>query len=189
MTTTPTLIAIHGHGDTPESALQWGRELVPRTWKVIAPEGPKDAQGDRSWFSTGPRGVDSRSLDSSIAVIARTVDESPGPVAVAGFSQGAALALHLTGRVQVAATVAFSGFLTDVEIPEAGSSAQAPILVVSSDGDEVIPGFLSSDAAATLRALGWSADHRSVPGGHRVGTSALALASDWLGEHLGAAQG
>jgi probable F420-dependent oxidoreductase len=171
--------------------MDWGLALAPLSWNVIAPGAPTDAAGERSWFNNTPRGVDVDSIESSINEIGRVASDSDGLVVVAGFSQGAAMALHLTGRVAIDAVIAFSGFLTDVELAEASPADPAQpdsttgVLVVSATDDDVIPGFLSSDAAAAMAAAGWTAEHHAVPGGHSVGKSALALARDWLGERFG----
>lgn len=72
--------------------------IAPEGWEVIAPEAPVDEDGIRSWFSTGPRGVDQDQLRrqaTRITDLLVDVRSHGGPVVVAGFSQGGALALAL----------------------------------------------------------------------------------------------
>lgn len=176
----PTLIALHGHGDSAESAQQWGNAIAPRNWQVIAPSAPLDADGSPSWFDTGPRGVDPDTLRRSVDEIESLCSQAVGgPVVVAGFSQGAALALHLAPSVRATAIVAMSGFLTDAEL-ESGQGP--PILITSNQGDEVIPGFLSGDAAEALRACGRVVEFRILEGPHAVTPSAASEARNWIAE-------
>ena len=53
-----SLVVLHGHGDEPGAAREWGRRLAPAGWEVVAPGAGRDPEGVRSWFSTGPRGAD-----------------------------------------------------------------------------------------------------------------------------------
>ncbi len=176
----PTLIALHGHRDSAESARQWGNAIAPRNWEVIAPSAPLDAAGSPSWFETGPRGVDPDTLRRSVDEIGSLCSKvADSRVVVAGFSQGAALALHLAPGVRADAIVALSGFLTDAEL-ETGQGP--PTLITSNRGDEVIPGFLSGDAADTLRASGRIVESRSLDGSHAVTPSTVAQARDWIEE-------
>lgn len=184
-----TLVVLHGHGDEPASARSWGRRMAPPGWEVVAPGAPPGPDGVRSWFSTGPRGVVGDELERSLDRLAHLVDtirSSGRTVAVAGFSQGAALALALLrspDRPRPDAVVALCSFLAEGRGHGPAPSPAAvppPVLVVGGDSDEVVPAFLGEDAAAVLAAEGCDVTVRTVPGGHEVASSTADDARHWL---------
>lgn len=187
------LIALHGHGDDPASARAWGRQLAPHGWEVVAPGAPTDDDGVRSWFSTGPRGVDGDEARASAHKVGDLVDRlrtGGSRVVVAGFSQGGALALALGSYgVEPDAVVSICGFFPEVERPTpavvADGAVVAPVLVVNCEDDEVVPAFLGADAAAMLSAEGRVVTVELVAGDHRVGAAALESSRRWMARVLG----
>ena len=178
----PTIIALHGHGDEPESARVWAAAVAAEGWRVETPAAPRDDSGDRSWFDTGPRGVVTATFERSRDELASVAAHAAvrGPVAVAGFSQGAALALGVGDLPGVAAVVAFCGFLP--ELDDLDPAAGPPALVLPSAGDEVVPAFLGEDAAAAMVAAGRTVTVETLPGEHVVSAVAARRASAWLRE-------
>lgn len=190
------LIALHGHGDDPASARAWGRQLAPHGWEVVAPGAPADDDGVRSWFSTGPRGVDADEARASAHKIGDLVDRlraGGSRVVVAGFSQGGALALALGGySIEPDAIVSICGFFPELDRQASSApgavgddTTSAPALVVNCEDDEVVPAFLGADAAALLSAEGRAVTVELVPGDHRVGAAALESARRWMSRVLG----
>ena len=131
----------------------------------------------RSWFSTGPRGVDAAELAASVSRVrdvALRVRASGRPVVVAGFSQGGALALELASRVDdVDGVVSICGFLPECEDAEPLRSfpGHAPVLVIGGEQDDHVPAFMSSDAAAVFSAKGRPVELDLVETGHEVGAA------------------
>jgi len=192
------LIALHGHGDEPASARAWGRQLAPHGWEVVAPGAPAGPDGVRSWFSTGPRGVDVGEARESAQRVGDLVDRlraGGGRVVVAGFSQGGSLAMALGGfGIEPDAVVSICGFYPELEQPARPAAAEtaagdatelAPVLVLNADGDEVVPAFLGADAAALLSTQDRTVTVGTVPGDHRVGAAAVEVAGAWLNRVLG----
>lgn len=190
---TGVLVALHGHGDEPASARTWGRHLLPPGWELVAPGAPRDDDGVRSWFPTGPRGVDPTALDAAAARVGTLVEQLRAdgrPVVVAGFSQGAALALVLgRGGVQPDAVVALCGFLPEIGRADTAATTHPPVrsgprrpatLVLSGAEDEVVPSFLGEDAAAVLAAEGVPVTGAVLPGGHEVGPATADRARAWI---------
>ncbi|MEZ5238174.1 MAG: hypothetical protein R2716_04290, partial [Microthrixaceae bacterium] len=66
---TGTVVALHGHGDHPDGAALWARDLAPAGWSVRVPEAPLDASGQRSWFDSGPRGARPEELQRSLDAV------------------------------------------------------------------------------------------------------------------------
>lgn len=72
--------------------------IAPDGWDVVAPEAPVGEEGVRSWFATGPRGVDEAQLRRQadrITDLLADVGAQHKFVVIAGFSQGGAMALAL----------------------------------------------------------------------------------------------
>ncbi len=183
---TGVLVALHGHGDDPASARAWARSLAPAGWEIVAPGAPTGDDGVRSWFSTGPRGVDPAELAAAVGRVrdlAVRVRASGRPVVVAGFSQGAALALELAARTEdVDGVVAICGFLPECDDAdgERRYPGQAPVLVIGGEQDEHVPAFMSSDAAAVFSGRGRPVELDLVEAGHEVGPTAVQVVRDWL---------
>lgn len=182
---TGVLVALHGHGDEPAEARRWARRIAPRSWEVVAPGAPRDAEGVRSWFSTGARGADPAELDAAVARVhdvAVRVRAGGRPVVVVGFSQGGAVALEVAARAeQVDAVAAVCAFLPELD-DESGRTfaGTSPLLVVGAEQDEHVPPFLAQDAAAVFSARGRPVELDLIDGGHEMGPTAVSAVSDWL---------
>ena len=177
---TPTLIALHGHGEPEPATIAWAERVAPGGWKLVTVDAPGARQDPRSWFDTGPRGVQGEDLQRSIEAIRNAVGEvsGAGPVVLAGFSQGAAMALACGEIPGVVAVVGICPFLPEVEQLKLGSGP--PALVVPSEGDEVTPAFLGEDLAAAMRAAGREVELHVTSGVHEVSRDSAVLAKHWL---------
>ncbi|MCZ7628497.1 MAG: Maf family protein [Microthrixaceae bacterium] len=177
---TPTLIALHGHGDDEENTLHWARRIVPATWRLRTVSAPPGNSEPRSWFDTTPRGVDRVGFDRSLDRIREAVAEAAehGPVAIAGFSQGAAMALGVPSLHGLVGIVGVCGFLPEVD--DLDISSGPPVLLAAGDADDVTPAFLALDAAAALTAAGREATTVTMAGGHEVSECAAHHAREWL---------
>jgi len=188
------LVALHGHGGEPADARAWGRRLAPPGWEVVAPGAPRNSDGVRSWFESGPRGADAgdlrRSVDRLEDTVARLKDGG-SRVVVAGFSQGAAVvAVALRHGLDVDAAVVLRGFLPehgDLGAP-AGMDAVVggrPVLLSAGRNDDVVPDFLSEGAADLLRAEGLDVELRTDDGGHESLPDVLDEARAWISSRTG----
>lgn len=182
------LVALHGYGDAAATALSWGRRVAPPDWEVLAPAAPTDASGNTSWFATGPRGVDPVTIAASVqrieALLSR-LERSGIPVVLAGFSQGAALALAMAWRGTAARrVVALCGFFPEIEDPEhgVGPGSRPPVLILNTDADEQVPAFLGSDAARMFQTAGHRVDNVVVAGGHHVSAGVAGIAARFVAE-------
>lgn len=174
---TPTLVALHGHEDAEVATRRWAELMRPGGWRLEVPV----ATG-ASWFDTTARGVDSESLERSRRVVTETVAQavarSDGPVVVAGFSQGAAMALalgDLPGLVGVIGVCPFAAETDGLDL-----SAGPPALLLPAADDDVVPAFLGEDLAAAMSEAGRRTTAATVAGGHAVGSEAVTHARSWL---------
>jgi probable F420-dependent oxidoreductase len=88
------------------------------------------------------------------------------------------MALGVPSIVGLVGVVGVCGFLP--ELADIDLSSGPPALLVAGETDEVVPAFLSVDAAATLRGAGREADALTLPGGHEVSEAAAHRVRGWL---------
>jgi len=180
------LVALHGHGDEPATAREWGRLVAPAGWEVIAPGAPRNSEGIRTWFDTGARGVDGDQLARSVARVSDVVEHvarSGRPAVLAGFSQGAAVVLAaVLAGVRCDAAVTFAGFLPEPASGElvTGSVRTERMLALWGDRDDVVPEVLAGAAADVAAAAGVSVERLVVGGGHEVRGELAGRAREWL---------
>ena len=125
-----------------------------------------------------------RFIDDMLAATGPTEDR----LVLAGFSQGAMLALHaaITRPRRTAGVVAFSGALAHRALPWRPFGQRPPVLLVHGAEDTVIPLAALSDAARKLTAYGCRVEAHVRAGlGHSVNGAAYALAERAIGRMLG----
>lgn len=189
------LLMLHGYGATEHDFTALGPLLDPDVHFLVAgARGPIEVPGaGAAWFDHGPMGPDPDSFDDAVRALHRTLDRLCGEhlmgrdeVVVAGFSQGAAMALALgLGRVdgaRPAGVICHSGYLVDVPGFEYdwGSAATVPVLVLHGDADEMVPVDLGRDTAASLELHGIPVTYRHHDMAHQATVESLADARDWL---------
>lgn len=194
------IILLHGLGSNGDDLLHLGdvwREILPGA-AVAAPDAPFacEAGPGRQWFGVagGSEEDRRRSVEAARAafdaVLQGVIDghgfaERPASVALAGFSQGATMALDAlaTGRWPFA-VVAFSARLTTSAplTPAAGSAA----LLVHGEADKVVPARESVRAADRLRAAGVETELSIEPGlDHTISAEGAMKAADFLARRFG----
>ncbi len=119
------------------------------------------------------------------AFIARKLDQyglTEADLALAGFSQGTMMALHVGLRREppVAGIVGYSGAITGTALlPH--STARPPVLLVHGSADPVVPVSALHTAEAELRRLGVDVATHVSPGlGHSVDPDGLRLGRDFV---------
>jgi phospholipase/carboxylesterase len=194
------VILLHGVGargaDLAGLGAQWAA-VLPEA-RFAAPDAPFafDQGGPgRQWFSVAGvtqvnrpgRVVAGRAAfdDTLRAIIAaHGLTDDPGRVALAGFSQGAIMALDAvaSGRWTFGAVVAFSGRLTT---PPPLARARTPVLIAHGEIDGVIPVTEAVEARDRLAGAGTDVTLRTWPRvGHAISPEGAALAADFLARSL-----
>lgn len=190
---THLVVLVHGYGadgnDLIGLAQHW-QGLLP-TVAFAAPNAPTrvPGSGGYQWFPISrldphemKKGVEIAApvLDEYLEAELKRLDLPPQRLALAGFSQGAMLSLHLGLRRAVlpAAIVGFSGLLPGAP-PELAE--YPPILLTHGDQDQVIPPQALFLAATQLGAAGAGVQWHLAPGmGHGIDPEGLMLAGDLL---------
>ncbi len=163
-------IFLHGRGQTPEEMVDQNlSRLATPDVACLLPRAP-----GKSWYAA--RAIDpltaatQAELAASMSLVVQIAAAGrPGlPLLLAGFSQGACLALELVlrGRVMPQALVALTG--CRVGTPICDRPAQAlnglPVYLSGSDADPWIPPAAFADTAGVLAAYGAALRAESHPG-------------------------
>jgi phospholipase/carboxylesterase len=191
-TATHLVVLVHGYGADGQDLIglaQHWQGLLP-TVAFAAPNAPTRVPGSAGyqWFPISR--IDPHEMRKGVQAAAPVLDEyldaelarlglPPERLALAGFSQGTMLSLHLGLRrkVRPAAIVGFSGLLAeppaDGEIP--------PILLAHGDSDQVIPPQAMFVAAGQLGLAGAAVQWHLAPGmGHGIDPEGLLMAGQFL---------
>ncbi len=194
---THLVVLVHGYGadgnDLIDLASHW-QPVLPGV-AFAAPNAPARVPGGPGyqWFPISridphemARGVEAAApaLDAFLDAELTRLGLGPERLALAGFSQGAMLSLHvgLRRKVRPAAIVGFSGLLAGAP-PALAEGEWPPILLTHGDSDPVIPPQAMFLAAGQLGAAGAAVQWHLAPGmGHGIDPDGLTLAGHFLGQ-------
>jgi phospholipase/carboxylesterase len=204
------VIWLHGLGSDGHDFGPIVPELVARDWPAIrfvfphAPQRPITVNGGmrmRAWYDiTGMQIADRQdevgiraSLAQLEALIAREVGRGiPAQrIFLAGFSQGAAMALSggLRHAQRLAGVIALSGYLPlerQLLAERALANADVPIFMAHGSVDPVVPQTLGLMSRDFLRAHGYAIDWHGYPMAHQVCAEEIADLRTWLGKQMAA---
>jgi phospholipase/carboxylesterase len=187
------VVILHGYGADGEDLIALGqvwRQVLPDAL-FIAPNAPEPCDGNPFGYQWFPLDLDRPASRLLGAPKARPLIEDflkelwdqtglgPAETVLAGFSQGAMMALHVGVQLDepLAGIVAFSGAL----IPPRHYASRPPVRLFHGDLDTVVDPGLSRDALAALRAEGYDAALTLSPGiGHSISPEALEAATAFL---------
>ena len=201
----PLLLLLHGVGSNERSMAALAPAFDPR-FLVVSARSPLVLGPDAfAWFhvtftAQGPM-IDRDEAAAGWAHVATFVDEAvaaygadPARVYVAGFSQGAimALAALLTAPGRIAGAVAMSGRLLPEVLPHAAppdALRGKPVLIVHGVDDEKLGIHFARSAREQLARFPIAVTYRELPMGHTVTPESLAEVSRWLSAALDAPVG
>ncbi len=189
---THLVVLVHGYGADGQDLLglanHW-QGLLP-TVAFAAPNAPTRVPGSPGyqWFPISR--IDPHEMQKGVEVAGPQLDEyldaelarlglPPENLALAGFSQGTMLSLHvgLRRKVRPAAIVGFSGLLAGLPPP----GEIPPVLLTHGDSDQVIPPQAMFLAAAQLGAAGARVQWHLAHGmGHGIDPEGLGIAGEFL---------
>ena len=185
------LVLLHGLGADADDLIGLAPSLAPVLPGVAfaafdAPHPCDMGPYGRQWFSLADRtpallqaGAASAAPPLLAAVDAELARLGIASVALAGFSQGAMMALYagLRRTPPPAAVLAYSGALLDVP----SSGAPPPVLLVHGTADDVVPAALSRDAERLLAAAGVRVESLFRPGlPHAIDDAGIAAGAAFL---------
>lgn len=190
---THLVVLVHGYGADGQDLIglaQHWQSVLP-TVAFAAPNAPSRVPGGPGyqWFPLSRmdphemrKGVESSApvLEDYLDAELQRLGLPPQSLALAGFSQGTMMSLHvgLRRKVRPAAIVGFSGLLASVPPPD---SAIPPILLTHGDADQVIPPQAMFAAASQLGQAGAAVQwHLATGMGHGIDPQGLAIAGRFL---------
>ncbi len=177
---TPGIRFVFPHAPIRPVTLNMGMRM--RAWydiKTLTAEGRTDEAGL----------AESRSRLTGLIAAERALGIASARIVVAGFSQGAALALHgaLRHPEPLAGILALSCYLPlqallAIELAEA--NRQTPILMCHGQYDPVLPLALGVAACNWLRAAGYRVEWKEYPMQHQVSPPQIQDIAAWLRARL-----
>jgi phospholipase/carboxylesterase len=186
----PTIVLIHGRGaDANDLA-----DLAPMFdtssgCRFVFPNAPKPFEAypgmtfGWTWFDGWP--PTRESVAASRELLLRFLDEltaqhPTSSLVIAGFSQGAMMALDVGLRREVAGIVALSGGLYEPDLPELRSRNTTPVFIAHGTGDDVVPVNFARRARLVLEDAGFSVEYHEYPMAHQVVMEEVGLVKDFL---------
>jgi phospholipase/carboxylesterase len=186
------VVLLHGYGadgnDLIGLASHW-QDRLPGA-EFVAPNAPDRVPGAPSGFQWFPISrIDPREMRDGVAMAAPRIAEfldaelarlqlPPERLVLAGFSQGAMLALHLGLSRSPAAIIGFSGLLAT---PPPEGKPRPPVLLTHGDADTVIPVNAMFAAATALGRAGVPVQWHLAPGmGHGIDPEGLTIAGTFM---------
>ncbi|AMA57363.1 alpha/beta hydrolase [Bradyrhizobium sp. CCGE-LA001] len=183
----PPLLLLHGTGGDENDLLGLGRMISPGS-ALLSPRGRVLEHGMPRFFRRLTEGVfDEDDVRRRARELGEFVDESrqryriAAPVAV-GFSNGANIAAALLLlEPDVLAGAILLRAMVPLSVPPKANLAGKPILLLSGQGDPIVPASNSAQLAALLSQAGARVTHRVLPAGHQLSQADVTLARDWIG--------
>lgn len=195
------MVLLHGYGadgqDLISLGYQW-RDLWP-DMLFVSPNAPTVCEQSASgfqWFSiNGPLPIRRvEGVEAARPVIVNFLIDlwaqtgiSPADTVLAGFSQGAMMALHVGTSLdqRLAGIIAFSGAYVPFSGIDSHKFAKPPVALIHGDSDGVVDPDLSRQAAETLAAEGFDVTLHIAPGvAHGISPEGLDFATAFLAASL-----
>ena len=190
----PTLVLLHGRGDSAAGILPLGFEFERDDLLVLSVQAPLELggvmAGGYEWYRLRePRRLDEETLRASLDALAEFLDAvkasypvDPERAVLLGFSQGAVMSLGAQALQpdSVAGVIALSGYFPIEVEPEAGNLVGRPAFVAHGVHDDIIPIEAGRRTRDLLERHGVDLTYREYPMAHQVSAEEMAEARDWL---------
>ncbi|MDQ3560340.1 MAG: prolyl oligopeptidase family serine peptidase [Pseudomonadota bacterium] len=195
------VVFVHGFGADGNDLLGIGREWsrhLPHT-AFVSPHAPQACAGapmGRQWFALTMR--DPHEFKRGVAAARPALDAfldaelirhglEDSAVALAGFSQGTMMALHVgpQRKHRLAGILGYSGLLADPEALKGEAVQKPPVMLIHGEADDLIPVAAIFSAAQGLAAAGIPVEwHISAGVPHGIGPDGLELGLAFLKRSL-----
>ncbi|HYE48408.1 MAG TPA: prolyl oligopeptidase family serine peptidase [Azospirillaceae bacterium] len=196
------VVLLHGVGADGRDLLSLGqewREMLPHA-AFAAPNAPFPcdmAPYGFQWFSLQDRSLPRMlaGIQAAAPILTRYLEAQRAAhglpwskVALAGFSQGTMMSLHVAPRLAepVAGVLGYSGAMLGPELLASEVRSRPPVLLVHGDADEVVPPQATPMAATALTRAGFQVEAVMRPGlGHWLDAEGIAAGGRFLASVLG----
>ena len=189
----PLVVVMHGRGADANDLADVAPMIDgPSGYRFLFPNAPKAWEAAPgmtfgfTWFEGLP--PDAASLRSARKRLSEFLDAAlklfptpPGKVVLAGFSQGALMALDLgLRRDDVAGVVAMSGALDERDLPDLSSRKDRRVLIIHGTLDEMINVNMARRARRVLESQGLDPEYHEFPMGHQVTQESMAIVGEFI---------
>lgn len=195
----PTLVLLHGRGDSAAGILPLAYEFERDDLLVISVQAPLELggvmAGGYEWYRLQqPRSLNEATLRASLEALAEFLDTvkasypvDPERVVLLGFSQGAVMSLGAQALQpeNVAGVIALSGYFPIEVESDAGNLVGAPAFVAHGVHDDIIPVEAGRRTRDLLERHGVDLTYREYPMAHNVSAEEMAEARAWIDQLLG----
>ena len=191
------VLLLHGYGADGSDLIAIASEFAPALPDTlfVAPHAPFPCEVSafgRQWFGFQNKrqelvaaevGTAAMVIDKAVDQLLEELEIEPGKLALAGFSQGAMMALHVGLRrpKPVAGILGYSGLLMAAELLGSQLRSKPPVLLVHGDADQVVPADSLPAAEAALKRHGVPVEAVLRPGlSHGIDPQGLLLGKRFL---------
>ena len=182
----PPLLLLHGTGGDENDLLGLGKMISPGS-ALLSPRGRVLEHGMPRFFRRLAEGVfDEADVRRRAIELGEFVGDArqryglAAPIAV-GFSNGANIAAALLLlRTDALAGAILLRAMVPLSDPPKANLAGKPVLLLSGQGDPIVPASNSVRLAALLSESGASVSHRVLPAGHQLSQADVTLARNWI---------
>ena len=196
------VVLLHGYGASGDDLIALADAWAPRLPRTafVSPNAPgrlpHPGMAGHQWFPLSQldpqelaEGVKSAApvLQQFLQAELERVGLPPSRLALAGFSQGTMMALHVGLRMTAppAAIVGFSGVIAAAETLEQDIAGRPPVMLVHGVADEVIPVGAIQLTREVLATAGVPVEwHVREDLGHGIDEVGLEMAGSFLASHL-----
>ena len=189
----PLVVVMHGRGADANDLADIAPMLDgPSGYRFVFPNAPnawEAAPGmtfGYTWFDGLP--PDASSLRSARVRLTEFLDAAvkhfptpAGKVVLAGFSQGALMALDVgLRRDDLAGIVAMSGALDERDLPDLAHNKDRRVLIVHGTADEMINVNMARRARRVLESHGLDPEYHEFPMGHHLPPQSMAIVGEFI---------
>ncbi|HAD11470.1 MAG TPA: esterase [Saprospirales bacterium] len=194
----PVLILLHGLGSNEHDLFSFASR-IPENWLVVSARGPISQGGNRhSWYNAkmenGKIAINFQEEEQSrqkvlslIDYLEKTYKADKNKVVLAGFSQGAAMALctGLTEPEKVAGFALSSGrFVEEIEplVSRSPNLKKLRSFIAHGSGDTMLPIRYAAETKAKLEQLGIPFLYSEDTTGHTISAKQFSDFLQWLSQ-------
>lgn len=189
----PLVVVMHGRGADANDLADIAPMIDgPSGYRFVFPNAPnawEAAPGmtfGYTWFDGLP--PDANSLRSARVRLTEFLDAAvkhfptpAGKVVLAGFSQGALMALDVgLRRDDLAGIVAMSGALDERDLPDLANRKDRRVLIVHGTADEMINVNMARRARRVLESHGLDPEYHEFPMGHHLTPESMAVVGEFI---------
>lgn len=190
----PVVVVLHGRGADMHDLADLAPLLAePGTWRFVFANAPRPFEAypgmtfGWTWFDGWP--PEPASVKASREVLLKFLGEltqryKPSKLVLAGFSQGAMMALDVGLRTDVVGIVAMSGGLYELDMPDLSRKKGLPVLVAHGIYDDVVPVQYARRARHLLEEAGLDVEYYEYPMQHQVAQEEIEAVRQFLAHRL-----